>query len=143
MLIPRSREKHLCSFSQVLEAKATAEILRFAQDDSRFIFSHLQREEGEGSWRLFETRRSTLRNELLHPKLNPKSQPRPQILTFAPQVESLAGDIELAANALHLGRDLGFSLLLQVFVRNSPGNPLRHSFLIHDPLESLFDAREV
>jgi hypothetical protein len=31
MLIPQSREKHLCSFSQVLEPKATAEILRFAQ----------------------------------------------------------------------------------------------------------------
>jgi hypothetical protein len=34
--------KHLCSFSHVLEPKATAEILRFAQDDSRLIFSHLQ-----------------------------------------------------------------------------------------------------
>jgi hypothetical protein len=37
-----SAAKHLCSFSQVLEPKATAEILRFAQDDSRFILSHLQ-----------------------------------------------------------------------------------------------------
>ena len=60
ILIPQSREKnprsslrvnsarHLSSFSQGLEPKATAEILRFAQndkrraqDDSRLIFSHL------------------------------------------------------------------------------------------------------
>jgi hypothetical protein len=34
--------KHLCSFSQVLGPKATAEILRFAQDDSRLVFSHLR-----------------------------------------------------------------------------------------------------
>jgi hypothetical protein len=38
MLIPQPREKHLCSFSHVLEPKATAEILRFAQDDRRLIF---------------------------------------------------------------------------------------------------------
>jgi hypothetical protein len=62
-----SAAKHLCSFSQVLEAKATAETLRFAEDDSRFIFSHLQREEGEGTWRLFETRRSTLRQRAAAP----------------------------------------------------------------------------
>jgi hypothetical protein len=36
-----SAAKHLCSFSQLLEPKATAEILRFAQDDSRSIFSDL------------------------------------------------------------------------------------------------------
>ena len=37
-----SAAKHLCSLSQVLEPKATAEILRFAQDDSWLIFSHLR-----------------------------------------------------------------------------------------------------
>ena len=34
--------KHPCSLSQVLEPKATAEILRFAQDDKRLIFSRLR-----------------------------------------------------------------------------------------------------
>jgi hypothetical protein len=38
-----SAAKHLCSSSQILEPKATAEILRYAQDDSRLIFSHLLR----------------------------------------------------------------------------------------------------
>jgi hypothetical protein len=38
-----SAAKHLCSFSQVLEPKTTAEILRFAQDDRSAVFSHLQR----------------------------------------------------------------------------------------------------
>jgi hypothetical protein len=33
-----SAAKHLCSSSQVLEPKATAEILRCAQDDSRRFF---------------------------------------------------------------------------------------------------------
>jgi hypothetical protein len=39
--------KHLCSCSQVLEARATAEILRFAQDDSPSIFPHLLSPLGE------------------------------------------------------------------------------------------------
>jgi hypothetical protein len=36
-----SAAKHLCSSSQMLEPKATAEILRFAQDDRALIFSHV------------------------------------------------------------------------------------------------------
>jgi hypothetical protein len=35
----RPTEKHLCSSSQSLKPKATAEILRFAQDDTELFFS--------------------------------------------------------------------------------------------------------
>jgi hypothetical protein len=36
-----SAAKHLCSSSQSLESKATAGILRFAQDDTELILSHV------------------------------------------------------------------------------------------------------
>jgi hypothetical protein len=38
MLIRQPTEKHLCSSLQVIESKALAETIHFAQDDTELIF---------------------------------------------------------------------------------------------------------